>query len=218
MDQQTITRCQLSGGLSCAWGLRCLKVMCVLPAAHAGAAVAIAGKFAGSTPVVAIQIDQTTPLCLKKPATMPNECSVCSAAAVEAVAAEAPPKPSLYEVEVTGASLGLKSDLTAAEHGFALDAGHALGGGQSAPSPVQAFIGSIVACTQVSGLLQLGCPPAEAAWGRLHRLRGLQVPAGRLPAQRLHSRGTLMHCSPPPATCCRSPFSWWPRARASSFP
>lgn len=84
---------------------------------------------------------------------MPNECSIC-VAAVEAVEphADAPSKPSLYEVDVTAASVGLKSDLTAAEHGFVLDAGHALGGAQSAPSPVQAFIGSIVACTQVRNL------------------------------------------------------------------
>lgn len=57
--------------------------------------------------------------------------------------------PSPYEVHVSAVSKGLKSELQAAEHSLALDAGHALGGQQSAPSPVQAFIASIVACTQV---------------------------------------------------------------------
>lgn len=63
------------------------------------------------------------------------------------------PKPLPYEVEVTSASSGLRSALQAGEFGFALDAGRALGGEQSAASPVQAFIASIVACTQVWGLV-----------------------------------------------------------------
>ncbi len=50
---------------------------------------------------------------------------------------------------MTSASTGLRSALRAGEFGFVLDAGRALGGEQSAASPVQAFIGSIVACTQV---------------------------------------------------------------------
>lgn len=60
------------------------------------------------------------------------------------------PKPLPYEVEVTSASSGLRSALQAGEFGFALDAGRALGGEQSAASPVQAFIASIVACTQIT--------------------------------------------------------------------
>ncbi|KAL4430636.1 hypothetical protein ABPG75_005892 [Micractinium tetrahymenae] len=60
------------------------------------------------------------------------------------------PQPLPYEVEVTSASSGLRSALQAGEFHFALDAGRALGGEQSAASPVQGFIGSIVACTQIT--------------------------------------------------------------------
>ncbi|KAL4423327.1 hypothetical protein ABPG77_006122 [Micractinium sp. CCAP 211/92] len=60
------------------------------------------------------------------------------------------PQPLPYEVSVTSASTGLRSALRAGEFGFVLDAGRALGGEQSAASPVQAFIGSIVACTQIT--------------------------------------------------------------------
>lgn len=83
---------------------------------------------------------------------MPSDCAVCGQAAEPLAANGTPPsKPIPYEVDVTALSEGLKSEVQAAEHAFALDAGRALGGQQSAPSPVQAFLSSIVACTQVGG-------------------------------------------------------------------
>ncbi|EFN51641.1 hypothetical protein CHLNCDRAFT_140096 [Chlorella variabilis] len=82
---------------------------------------------------------------------MPSDCAVCGQAAEPLAANGTPPsKPIPYEVDVTALSEGLKSEVQAAEHAFALDAGRALGGQQSAPSPVQAFLSSIVACTQIT--------------------------------------------------------------------
>lgn len=71
------------------------------------------------------------------------------------------PQPLPYEVSVTSASTGLRSALQAGEFEFVLDAGRALGGEQSAASPVQAFIGSIVACTQVWLSLCLRFPECD---------------------------------------------------------
>lgn len=61
-------------------------------------------------------------------------------------------EPIPYEVPVAGVGTGLRSELQAGEFSLVLDAGKGLGGQQSGPSPVQAFISAIVACTQVSGL------------------------------------------------------------------
>lgn len=76
---------------------------------------------------------------------------VCTACVGDATAVPSKGKPgaSSYEVDATAVSTGLKSELQAGEFALTLDAGRALGGEQSGPSPVQAFISSIVACTQV---------------------------------------------------------------------
>ena len=50
---------------------------------------------------------------------------------------------------LTGEGAGLRTDIDAGEFKIVLDAGRSLGGNQSGPSPVQAFISSILACTQV---------------------------------------------------------------------
>ena len=85
---------------------------------------------------------------------MPAACEACSGAhqaePQKEEVAYALDKPQPYEIAVAAHSHGLKSELTAGEFSVALDAGFALGGKQTAPSPVQAFISSIVACTQVS--------------------------------------------------------------------
>lgn len=72
---------------------------------------------------------------------------ICTACVGEpAPASKAPGIP--YEVEVAASGAGFKSQLAAGEFELVLDAGRALGGEQTGPSPVQAFISSIVACTQ----------------------------------------------------------------------
>jgi hypothetical protein len=58
-------------------------------------------------------------------------------------------EPFPYHVNVEASSQGVKSELLAGEHTITIDAGQALGGQDSAPSPVQAFLSSIVACSQV---------------------------------------------------------------------
>jgi hypothetical protein len=77
------------------------------------------------------------------------ECEIC-AGAVEPAVDKLAPAP--YEVSVAAASTGLRSELQAGEYALTLDAGKGLGGEERGPSPVQAFISSIVACSQV-GLL-----------------------------------------------------------------
>lgn len=79
---------------------------------------------------------------------------------------EAAPKKSAvppehrYEVPLTASGSGLRTELQAGEFTIVLDAGRALSGQQSGPSPVQAFVSSIVACTQERGR---GC----LCWGLL---------------------------------------------------
>ncbi len=78
----------------------------------------------------------------------PTACVICGGQAVEPTADKLPPAP--YEVHVTSSSTGLKSELQAGDFGLTLDAGKGLGGQETGPSPVQAFLSSIVACSQVS--------------------------------------------------------------------
>lgn len=80
--------------------------------------------------------------------------SVCEACVGEPAAP--PPldasKPFPYEVPLTAAGSGLRTEVQAGAFTIVLDAGKGLGGQESGPSPVQAFVSSIVACTQVRGV------------------------------------------------------------------
>ena len=77
-------------------------------------------------------------------------CTACVGEPVKLAEPEAAAKSAhLYEVPLKAAGSGLRTEVQAGEFQIVLDAGRALGGQQSGPSPVQAFVSSILACTQV---------------------------------------------------------------------
>ncbi len=85
----------------------------------------------------------------------PPEAAVCTACvgepAPEAAGAKAGQPSSLYEVPLTATGSGHRTEVAAGSFQVVLDAGRALGGQESGPSPVQAFVSSIVGCSQVRG-------------------------------------------------------------------
>lgn len=85
-------------------------------------------------------------------------CTACIGEARAQGASKGGPEPQTlpYEVAVSSASSGLRSALQAGEFEFALDAGRALGGEQSAASPVQA--GSKALASLLGLLLLLRAP------------------------------------------------------------
>lgn len=97
----------------------------------------------------------------------PEGTAVCTACVGEP-AQEAAPAPSgkassLYEVPLTAQGSGHRTEVAAGGFAVVLDAGRALGGQESGPSPVQAFVSSIVGCSQVRGYaVMFGCRPMPA--------------------------------------------------------
>ena len=85
----------------------------------------------------------------------PPEANVCTACVGEPAQETAPAtkdqQSSLYEVPLTAQGSGHRTEVAAGTFTVVLDAGRALGGQESGPSPVQAFVSSIVGCSQVSG-------------------------------------------------------------------
>ncbi|PSC69190.1 osmotically inducible C [Micractinium conductrix] len=78
-------------------------------------------------------------------------CTACVGEPVKLAEPEAAAKSAhLYEVPLKAAGSGLRTEVQAGEFQIVLDAGRALGGQQSGPSPVQAFVSSILACTQIT--------------------------------------------------------------------
>ncbi|KAI7841252.1 hypothetical protein COHA_005025 [Chlorella ohadii] len=84
----------------------------------------------------------------------PPEAAVCTACvgepAPEAAGAKAGQPSSLYEVPLTATGSGHRTEVAAGSFQVVLDAGRALGGQESGPSPVQAFVSSIVGCSQIT--------------------------------------------------------------------
>lgn len=83
----------------------------------------------------------------------PEGTTVCTACVGEPAreAAPAGKVSSLYEVPLTAQASGHRTEVAAGAFAVVLDAGRALGGQESGPSPVQAFVSSIVGCSQVRG-------------------------------------------------------------------
>ncbi|PRW60131.1 osmotically inducible C [Chlorella sorokiniana] len=100
----------------------------------------------------------------------PPEVSVCTACVGEPAQEAAPPKgrpSSIYEVPLSAQGSGHRTEVAAGSFTVVLDAGRALGGQETGPSPVQAFVSSIVGCSQIT--LQLvahdaGVQLGDIAW------------------------------------------------------
>lgn len=105
----------------------------------------------------------------------PEVCTACVGEPAQEAAAAKPGQASgLYEVPLSAHGSGFRTAVAAGEFELVLDAGRALGGQQTGPSPVQAFVGAIVACSQVGGQrpgARYRCSPT-----RRHGLHAPQLP------------------------------------------
>lgn len=151
----------------------------------------------------------------------PPEANVCTACVGEPAQEAAPatkgqPSSNLYEVPLTAQGSGHRTEVAAGTFTVVLDAGRALGGQESGPSPVQAFVSSIVGCSQVSGgrgwltASWRSCTSAPAIDAPLVRWRrhpppqaAPTAPAPHAPTSRLPSPSLV-----PLATSHRSRSSW----------
>lgn len=136
--------------------------------------------------------------------------TICTACVGEpAPASKSPAGAVPYEVRVEASGAGFRSQLEAGEFQIVLDAGRSLGGEQSGPSPVQAFLSSIVACTQASLAAAAGVQLVGAAASGCCSTMWARGPRGRLPIAR---GGTRLgrRCASGPSDACSSHPSAWP--------